>query len=485
MQAAANTKTSGQKPFTRELHLTPGALVQRLVALHPRRRLSLLDSCATTGARLLIAGFDPFETIEVSGSVARINVRDEAEARLIEASALKLLDERIARHAASLSTGCALPAGACIATLSYELAHQLERPRSNPVERQSLAEPDNFTEPDAVFAFYDALVVHDYERQKTFIVSTDERRVCETEEALLHDAPLRDEPDAHAAPVAVSNMTREKYLSAVLRIKEHIAAGDIYQANLTQQFSCALPQGVEAGQVFMRLRREHPAPFAAFIRRREDAVVSISPERFLRVVNDAPDMRLVEAWPIKGTRPRGKDAVEDARLRAELLSSEKDRAENVMIVDLLRNDLGRVCRYGSVEVSELCALAEHPTLFHLVSKVRGRLRDEVTAGELLHAAFPCGSITGAPKIRAMEIISEVETVPRGLSMGAIGYFAFDGSLDLSVAIRTMTVRDGVARFNVGGGIVADSDPALEYEESLVKARALLRALGVRNAKLKM
>jgi para-aminobenzoate synthetase component 1 len=464
----------------REIRLTPGALVQRLVSLHPGRRLSLLDSCATTGARFLIAGFDPFETIEVSGSVARINVRDESETRVIEASALKLLDERLAQYAAPLSTDCALPAGACIATLSYELAYQLERLRSNPVERLEQTKPDNFTEPDAAFAFYDALVVHDYERQQTFIVSNDARRVHETEEA-LRDAPLMYEHESHAAAVAVSNMSREKYLAAVLRIKEHIAAGDIYQANLTQQFSCALPQGIEAEHLFMRLRSEHPAPFAAFIRRCEDDVVSISPERFLRVVNTAKDTRLVEAWPIKGTRPRGKDAVEDARLRAELLSSEKDRAENVMIVDLLRNDLGRVCRYGSVEVSELCALAEHPTLFHLVSKVRGTLRDEVTAGELLRAAFPCGSITGAPKIRAMEIISEVETVPRGLSMGAIGYFAFDGSLDLSVAIRTMTVRDGVARFNVGGGIVADSDPALEYEESLVKARALFRALGVEDS----
>jgi len=149
----------------------------------------------------------------------------------------------------------------------------------------------------------------------------------------------------------------------------------------------------------------------------------------------------------------------------------------VMIVDLMRNDLGRVCRYGSVEVASLCELQEHPTLFHLVSKVRGRLREGVTSGELLRATFPCGSITGAPKIRAMEILDEVETAPRGVSMGAIGYFAFDGSADLNVAIRTITFGgDGAARFNVGGGVVADSDPDAEYEESLVKARALMRAL---------
>jgi len=163
-------------------------------------------------------------------------------------------------------------------------------------------------------------------------------------------------------------------------------------------------------------------------------------------------------------------------LRRELLTSEKDRAENVMIVDLLRNDLGRACEYGSIEVIQLCALEEHPTLFHLVSKVKGNLREEVTAGDLMRAAFPCGSITGAPKIRAMQIIAETETARRGLSMGTIGYFSFDGTLDLSVAIRTMTVRDSVARFNVGGGIVADSEAEIEYEESLTKARALLNAL---------
>ncbi|HEY0544189.1 MAG TPA: aminodeoxychorismate synthase component I [Pyrinomonadaceae bacterium] len=452
----------------REIKLAPDELVRRLLSIETGRRLSLLDSCGVAGARLLIAGFDPFETIEVCGRQPRVVGRNEAEPRVIDADALSLLDERLKRHASS-SEGEFL-SGACIATLSYELAHQLERLRSNSHARHEQGEPD------AVFAFYDALVVHDYAWGKSFIVSRDEERADETEAALLAARPLR-EPLTHGESCAGSNMTREEYLAAVLRIKEHIAAGDIYQANLTQQLSCALPQEIEAEHLFLRLRRQHPSPFAAFIRRREDAVVSISPERFLRV---EPQTKLVEAWPIKGTRRRGVDEQEDALLRRELLSSEKDRAENVMIVDLLRNDLGRVCHYGSVEVAELCRLEEHPTLFHLVSKVRGALRDEVTAGELLRACFPCGSITGAPKIRAMEIIDEVETAPRGLSMGAIGYFGFDGSLDLSVAIRTMTVRERVARFNVGGGIVADSDPALEYEESLIKARALLRALGVKH-----
>jgi aminodeoxychorismate synthase component I len=271
-------------------------------------------------------------------------------------------------------------------------------------------------------------------------------------------------------------------MAAVEQIKEHIAAGDIYQANLTQQFHVPLNARLSAERIFLNLRRDHPASFAAFLRRREDTVISASPERFLRVAFRAEDgERSIEAWPIKGTRARGTSAVEDAALRLELWESEKDRAENVMIVDLLRNDLGRVCRYGSIAVTELFTIQEHPTLFHLVSKVRGQLRREVTAGDILRAAFPCGSITGAPKIRAMKIIEAIEPAPRGLSMGAIGYFSFDGRIDLNVAIRTMVVKDSVARFNVGGGIVADSDPALEYEESLTKASALLRALGVRPA----
>ncbi|MCA1555901.1 MAG: aminodeoxychorismate synthase component I, partial [Acidobacteria bacterium] len=280
---------------------------------------------------------------------------------------------------------------------------------------------------------------------------------------------------------AASNFTREAYMAAVRRIKEHIYAGDIYQANLTQQFTCPLAEGDSPERVFLRLRREHPASFAAFLRRRDDTVVSASPERFLRVGWDEREKahRRVEAWPIKGTRARGASARADVRLKNELQRSAKDAAENVMIVDLLRNDLGRVCRYGSIEVSALCEVQEHPTLFHLVSKVRGLLREEVTPGELLRACFPCGSITGAPKLRAMEIIDACESAPRGLSMGAIGYFSFDGALDLSVAIRTMTVRARRARFNVGGGIVAESDPAAEYEESLLKAYALLHALGAK------
>ena len=477
MHSIPDIKERAATTTTRHLPISADDLIRALLTLSPHRRLSLLDSCGARhpAARFLIAGFDPCEIIEARGQQIRTIRRGEKSERETKRDALEVLDERLADYRVQTLPSENLPAaGACIATFSYDLVHHLERLRLN-------SAPSVSDEPDVVLAFYDTLIIHDYQSGTTQVVTVgDPQRLDETSEALteaLASAVENSDATLPAARAVTSNLTRDEYLAAVGRIKEHIAAGDIYQANLTQQFSCRLSPESRPEDIFLRLRRDHPASFAAFIRRREDVVVSASPERFLRV-DVRGDERNAHAWPIKGTRPRGHNAEEDARLRAELLGSEKDRAENIMIVDLLRNDLGRVCRYGSVEVTELCALEEHPTLFHLVSKVRGVLREEMTAGDLLRAAFPCGSITGAPKIRAMEIIGEIETRPRGLSMGAIGYFSFDGSLDLNVAIRTMVIREEVARFNVGGGIVADSCPTLEYEESLIKARALFTALGV-------
>lgn len=501
-QQQQSTRGCSSSPCVREIEIAPERLLQALLQLDPARRVHILDSngARPPDARFLIAGFDPFEIIEARGSRLRITTRDNKPELFVEGDLLGALDERLHRYYIRPAPGAAMlpTTGACIATLSYEFARQFCRLRINKARHKII-------ELDAVLAFYDTLVIHDYEQGRTQIVShAGPERIDQTLDAIkdaakhkaLACAPESDfsgQAKSHGAagfsrlPSYISgqsvgsNFTRDEYVSAVGRIKERIAAGDIYQANLTQQLRVSLDAATGPESIFLSLRRNNPASFAAFIRRREDVVVSASPERFLRVEAAATDdgvgeERSVEAWPIKGTRARGRSAAEDERLRSELQESEKDRAENVMIVDLLRNDLGRVCRYGSVVVSELCTLQEHPTLFHLVSKVRGRLRADVRAGDLLRATFPCGSITGAPKLRAMEIIDEVETLPRGLSMGAIGYFSFDGRMDLSVAIRTMVVRERTARFNVGGGIVADSDPALEYEESLTKAHALLRAL---------
>jgi para-aminobenzoate synthetase component 1 len=268
-----------------------------------------------------------------------------------------------------------------------------------------------------------------------------------------------------------STFSRDQYLAAVARVREYILAGDIFQANLSQRFEAPLRESPAA--LYQRLRRVNPAPFAAYLDLGGVQVLSASPERFLRVEGATGQ---VESRPIKGTRPRGTGPMHDLALGQALTESAKDRAENLMIVDLLRNDLSRVCRPGTVRAPELFALEHHPTVHHLVSTVVGQLREGMTAGDLLRAAFPGGSITGAPKVRAMEIIAELEPTRRGVYCGSIGYLGFDGSLDTSIVIRTYLIRPGAVFFQAGGGIVADSDPAEEYQETLDKARGLMDAL---------
>ena len=285
-------------------------------------------------------------------------------------------------------------------------------------------------------------------------------------------APRRSPLDGAGAPP--SNFEPADYKRVVQRVRDYIVAGDIYQVNLSQRFS--LPLADAPFDAYLRLRANNPAPFAAFVGMPEASVLSASPERFLSF---DPVTRRVQTRPIKRTRPRGRTAAEDEALAAELLASAKDRAENVMIVDLERNDLGRVAAIGSVRVTELAALETFPTVFHLTSTVEATLREDRDLVDLLLAAFPGGSITGAPKIRAMEIIDELEPAARGVYTGAIGYIGFDGSMDLNIAIRTIVVKGGVAYFQAGGGIVADSDPEAEYQETLHKAWALAGAVASR------
>jgi aminodeoxychorismate synthase component I len=343
-------------------------------------------------------------------------------------------------------------------------------------------------EPDVYLALFDVLVVHDYDTGATRFVGNT-TKFDRIKEKLLRPVKRQTTPAPLALTRVDSNFTKTAYLAAVGTIRERIRQGDTYQTNLTQQMTAKLAGDLTPEIIFERLRRDHPAPFAAFIKRKASTVISISPERFFCVDNDG---QTISTSPIKGTRQRGQTPEDDAKLRAELLASVKDRAENTMIVDLLRNDLGRVCEYGSVRVESLCEIEEHPTLFHLVSTVSGKLNAGTSFSLILKALFPCGSITGAPKISTMRIIDEIETATRGLSMGAIGYYipphpesdltwdmgpgTWDQTYDLSVAIRTMVITDGVAEFNVGGGIVIDSDPESEYMETLTKAKALLAAI---------
>jgi para-aminobenzoate synthetase component 1 len=270
------------------------------------------------------------------------------------------------------------------------------------------------------------------------------------------------------------HFTRATYCAAVERAREYIAAGDIFEVNLSQRLEA--PLSAPPWHLYRILRAVNPAPFAAYLNFPEAAVVCASPERFLRLHDG-----LVETRPIKGTRPRGRTPEEDRRLREELWHSEKDRAELTMIIDLERNDLGRVCQVGSVHVPELFCLEEYATVFHLVSTVRGRLAPGKDVVDLLRATFPGGSITGAPKIRAMEIIEELEPVRRGIYTGSIGWIGFDGDCDLNIVIRTIIVKEGTAYFQVGGAVTADSVPEQEYLETLDKARALITAVLLANA----
>lgn len=324
--------------------------------------------------------------------------------------------------------------------------------------------------PDCWLGVYDAALVFDH-REQAIHVSGDPEAFDALEDAAAHaDGSCDDGPMTCESPT--SDFTRDEYLRAVERIKEYIAAGDIYQANLAQKFTARTD--LDPWALYRRLKERNPAPYAALLNTGEMQAVSSSPELFL---NLDPRTREVVTKPIKGTRPRGRDPMEDRRLADELLASEKDRAENVMIVDLERNDLGRVCEVGSVRVPELVVMESHPTVHHLVSTVTGRLTAEHDAVDLLKACFPGGSITGAPKVRAMEIIDEIEPVTRGVYTGAIGYLGFDGAMNLNIAIRTAVMKDGICSFHMGGGIVADSDPEGEYRETLDKGRAFFEVLG--------
>ncbi|HEY7612981.1 MAG TPA: aminodeoxychorismate synthase component I [Gemmatimonadales bacterium] len=282
-------------------------------------------------------------------------------------------------------------------------------------------------------------------------------------------------PSDAAADIGLrSTFTHRGYLDAVARVREYIVAGDIFQANLSQRLQAPLRE--PPFELYRRLRRRNPAPFAAYLGFDDVTVLSASPERFLRLEPSGQ----VETRPIKGTRPRGLGPMHDAALGRALAESEKDRAENVMIVDLLRNDLSRVCRPGTVRVPELFALEQHPTVHHLVSTVLGDLEPGADAVDLVRAAFPGGSITGAPKVRAMEIIAELEPTRRGVYCGSIGYLSATGAMDTSIVIRTFVLRGGELYFQAGGGIVADSDPELEYRETLDKAAGLIATLKAGN-----
>ncbi|RMG84598.1 MAG: aminodeoxychorismate synthase component I [Candidatus Dadabacteria bacterium] len=359
-----------------------------------------------------------------------------------------------------------LAPGGAIGYLAYDLFPQVEAIRPTAV--------DDLGMPDLFFGFYDAVAVFDPVTGEAHLAlsgAPGDREAARDRwaELLRAEAPPPPAPAPLDPGALTSNFTREAYCRAILRAKEYIAAGDIYQANLSQRFTA--PFAGDPVGFYRSLRTTSPAPFGACLFPDGFAVLSNSPERYLLVDGD-----YIETRPIKGTVPRGRTAEEDRELARRLRASEKDRAEHVMIVDLERNDLGRVCAYRSVHVPEFLVIESYANVHHLVSTVAGRVHPSRDVVDCIRNSFPGGSITGAPKVRAMEIIDELEPTARGVYCGSIGYIDFSGRVDLNIAIRTAVVRGDRIHFQVGGGIVADSDPEAEYEETVTKAQSFLKVL---------
>lgn len=352
--------------------------------------------------------------------------------------------------------------GGAAGLLGYDLAHHLERlPRH---------QPDALGLPDMAIGLFDAVLAWDHSEGKAFALG--EAGLAADLAKIAEDAPPLPPLDWTSTAKFSADWTVEQYHRQARRVIDYIFAGDIFQANLSQRFSAPRPKNLTSLMLYRRLRQLTPAPFGAYLALGSSAVLSASPERFLKLTPDGQ----VESRPIKGTRGRGLTAEQDHQLGLALCSAAKDRAENLMIVDLMRNDLSRVCRPGSVKVPALCTLERHPTVHHLVSVVTGQLAAGLGPIDLLSAAFPGGSITGAPKLRAMEIIAELEPLRRGAYTGSLGWIGFDGAMDSNIAIRTMVMTDQRIVAQAGGGITADSDPAAEYEETLIKAKAMLASL---------
>ena len=486
----------------------PDACVEELVPLpDPAECCERLDGLpyrlfldsATPGPRLGRHSFvsaDPAAIVRSRGaSVEQIDLRSGARLH-VTGDVLSALRALLAPCRSDPIPGLPPFQGGAAGYVAYEWGHTLEQlpaPRHNDLELD-----------DVVFGIYDWVIAWDHVEGRAWLISTGipetspqgrarraDERAAEVRARLRTAAPAGPvHQTAHSRKAAAaasylledgwwdprvplrSSFTRAGYLEAVARAREYVFAGDIFQVNLSQRFEAPIEES--PWQLYRRLRATNPAPFAAYLELPEAAVLSASPERFLHVDSAGR----VETRPIKGTRPRGAWPEDDAALGRALTESPKDRAENLMIVDLMRNDLSRVCAPGSVRVAELFALEQYATVHHLVSTVVGRLAPGADALDLLRAAFPGGSITGAPKLRAMEIIHELEPSRRGVYCGSMGYWSRTGVFDANIAIRTAVARQGRVYFNAGGGIVADSDPGQEYQETLDKARGIIDALAV-------
>ncbi len=457
---------------------TPESLVERLRG-EPGTVLLRSTLYDANQARHSFVTARPFLNFRSTGS--RCEIMGKSGRHVQYGNPWQTLDRLMARYELLDEVDLPFPLGGCFGYWGYDLKNFVE-PR---LPRTSV---NDLELPDCQVGFYDSLVAFDHLLGKAWIISTGLAEDGSRSDALaaqqtrfwlahLESAPAassdaRPAREAEPAGPVTSDLTANEFLARVARIQRYIRAGDIYQANLSHRLT--VPCRLSGWELYEKLATISPAPFSAYLDCGDFQIASSSPELFLRLSGCH-----IRTRPIKGTRPRSPEPDRDAQLSYELQTSPKEMAELVMITDLLRNDLGRVCEYGSVSVPELVRLERYPQVQHLVSTVEGRLRPDVTHFAAFAACFPGGSITGAPKIRAMEIIDELEPVSRGPYTGALGYLGFNRESQLSIAIRTAVVRDGEAHFHAGAGIVADSAPAAEYQETLTKAGGFLAALSPR------
>jgi para-aminobenzoate synthetase component 1 len=471
---------------------TPESLVENLCD-EPGVVLLRTSSFDSPQARYSFVAAKPFLTFRSFGSQCEITRHSSPVTRHIQfGNPWQILDALLARCELLDEIDLPFPLGGCFGYWGYDLKNFVE-PK---LPRRAV---NDLELPDCHAGFYDSLVVFDHHLGKTFVVSTgfaadgsrSEKRAKDQVEfwkvVLISEggAPrrpdqsegVRDSRSLSLRKEVISNLSRADFIAKVERAQRYIRAGDIYQVNLSQRLTA--PCDFSGWELFQRLGTVSPAPFSAFMdcdvgrRHCRFQIASSSPELFLRLSGSH-----IQTRPIKGTRPRAADPTRDAQLAYELQTSAKELAELVMITDLLRNDLGKVCEFGSVQTPELARLERFAQVQHLVSTVEGRLRKDVTHLAALASCFPGGSITGAPKFRAMEIIDELEPLARGPYTGALGYLGFNRESQLSIIIRAAFCKDGLAHFGVGAGIVADSNPEAEYEETLDKARGFLAALGL-------
>ena len=462
--------------FTADL-LTPVGAYLRL-ARHARYAC-LLESVegGEKIARYTFVGASPVEVFRyVNGACV---IEGESRVAWTQENPLDFLRHRLERYRPVQLPGLPPLVAGAIGYFAYDMVRLFER---LPDRTQNDLAMD-----DAVLMFYLGLVVFDHVRHRVWVVRNvftggegslrakylaAVRDIRGTRKQLAAPLPGRERAPARRAPLRViSNMTRGKYLAAVRKSKQYIRAGDIFQVVLSQRFSART--SADPFEIYRALRVLNPSPYMYFLKLGDTSVLGSSPEMLVKVQNREASYR-----PIAGTRPRGRDETEDQRLAAELVADPKERAEHIMLVDLGRNDLGRVSEYGSVRVERLEFVEYYSHVMHLVSALQSRLRPGVDCLEALAACFPAGTVSGAPKVRAMEIIDELEPTRRGIYAGAILYMDFSGNLDSCIAIRTMAVKNGVAWVQAGGGLVADSVPAREYQETVNKARALIAALEV-------